>query len=91
MHDISGPKIGGLTMRQLTFDWNAEDKYSKLKTFWLEVNNVLSMYNALQTDKLPIVNKNWLGRRCLQCLETLMIVEKEMCNTLEGLLRDTIK
>ena len=30
MHDTSGPKIGGPTMK-LTFDWNAEDKYSKLK------------------------------------------------------------
>ena len=23
MHDISGPKIGGPTKKQLTFDWNA--------------------------------------------------------------------
>ena len=30
-HDISGPKISSPTMKQLTFDWNAEDKYSKLK------------------------------------------------------------
>ena len=29
MHDISGPKIGGPTMKQLTFHWNAEDKYNK--------------------------------------------------------------
>ena len=25
MHDISGPKISGPTMKQLTFNWNAED------------------------------------------------------------------
>ena len=25
-HDTSGPKIGSPTMKQLTFDWNAEDK-----------------------------------------------------------------
>ena len=31
MHDISGPKIGGPAMKQLTFDWDAEDKYSELK------------------------------------------------------------
>ena len=31
MHDISGPKIGDPAMKQLTFDWNAEDKYSELK------------------------------------------------------------
>ena len=36
MHDISGPKIGSPTLKQPTFYWNAEDKYSKLKTFRLE-------------------------------------------------------
>ena len=41
MHDILGPRIGGPTMKQLAFDWNAEDKFSELKTFRLEVNNVL--------------------------------------------------
>ena len=40
MYDISGPKIGIPTMKQLTFNWNAKDKNSKLKTFRLEVNNV---------------------------------------------------
>ena len=70
MHDVSGPKIGGPTMKQLTFNWNAEDKYSELKTFRLEVNNVLSMYNTPQTDKLAVV-KNCLGRKGLQYLETI--------------------
>ena len=55
MHEISGPKIGGPTMKQLTFDWNAEDKYSKLKPFRLEGNNVLSTYNTPQTDKVAVV------------------------------------
>ena len=59
MHDISRTKIGSPTMKQLTFDWNAEDKHSELKTFRIEVNNVLSMYNTPQTDKLAVV-KNWL-------------------------------
>ena len=54
-HDISGPKIGSPAMKQPTFDWNPEDKYSKLKTFRLEVNNVLSTYNTAQTDKLALV------------------------------------
>ena len=49
-HDISGPKIGSLTMKHLTFDWNADDKYSELQTFRLEVNNVLSTYNTPQTN-----------------------------------------
>ena len=64
-HNISGPKIGGPTMKQLTFEWNTKDKYSELKTFRLEVINVLSMYNTLQTDKLAVV-KNWLGRKGIQ-------------------------
>ena len=37
----SGPKIGSPTMKQLMFDWSTQDKYSKLKTFRLEVNKVL--------------------------------------------------
>ena len=37
-------------MKQPTFDWNAEDTYSELKTFKLEVNNVLSTYNTPQAE-----------------------------------------
>ena len=65
------------------FDWNAEDKYTKLKTFRLEVSNVLSTYNTPQTGKLAAL-KNWLGRKGLQYLNTLMTMEKETWNTLEG-------
>ena len=64
IHDMTGPKIGSPTMKQPIFDWDAEDKYSELKTFRLEVNNVLSTYNTPQTDKLALV-KNWLGRKGL--------------------------
>ena len=62
-------------MKQLTFDWNAQGKYSELKTFRLEVNNILSTYNTPQTDKLVLV-KNSLGRKGLQYLETLTTAEK---------------
>ena len=31
MYDMAGPKIGGLTMKQPTFDWDVEDKYNELK------------------------------------------------------------
>ena len=55
MHDGSGPKVGGPTMKQPMFDWNAQDKYSELKTFRLEANNILSTYNTQQTDKLVMV------------------------------------
>ena len=64
--DMKGPKIGGPTMKHPTFDWDTEDKYrySELKTFRLEVNNILSTYNTPQTDKLALV-KNWLQRKGL--------------------------
>ena len=70
-------------MRQPTFDCNAQDKYSKLKTFRLEVNNILSTYNTPQRQ--ISTSKNWLGRNGLQYSATLITDEKEICNTLEGL------
>ena len=82
--DGSGPKVGNLAMKQPMFDWNVQDKYSELKTFQLEVNNILSMHNTPQTDKLVLV-KNWVSRKGLQYLETQTTAEKETCNTLEGL------
>ena len=57
--DMVGPKIGSPTMKQPTFDWDSEDKYSKLKRFRLEVNNLLSTYNTPQTDKLALVKTGW--------------------------------
>ena len=36
-----GPKIGAM-MKQPTFNWGTEDKYSELKNFKLQVINVLS-------------------------------------------------
>ena len=77
---LPGPKKGSPTMKQPTFDQDAEDKYSELKTFRLEVNNVLSTYNTLQTDKLALV-KNWLGRKGLQYLETLTTARNRNCAT----------
>ena len=66
------------------FDWEVPDKYTKLKTFKLEVNNVLSTYNMPEAEKLAVV-KNWLGRKGLHYLETLILAEREAYNTLEGL------
>ena len=62
MPGTAGPKIGGPTMKQPTFDWDAEDKGIELKTFRHEVNNILSTYNTPQTDK-PTLVKNWLGKK----------------------------
>ena len=33
MHGGSGPKVGSPTMKQPTFHWNVQDKYSELKTY----------------------------------------------------------
>ena len=57
-------KIGGPAMKQPSFNWEADDKYSKLKTFRLEVNNILTMYNTPQTEQLAMA-KNWLGKKGL--------------------------
>ena len=49
--NAAGPKLGSPTMKQPTFDWKAPDKYSQLKTFRLEVNNVLSTHNMPEQKK----------------------------------------
>ena len=59
---MSGPKIGRLAIKQPSFNLEADDKYSKLKTFRLDVNNILTLYNRSQTEQLAIV-RNWLGRK----------------------------
>ena len=80
----AGPKLGGPTLKQHTFDWEAPDKYTELKTFKLKVSNVLSTYGTPEAEKLEVV-KNWLGRKGLHILETIMLAEKEVCNMLDGL------
>ena len=42
-----GPKIGRPAMKQQSFNWEADDKYSKLKNFRLDVNNIILLYNNL--------------------------------------------
>ena len=64
------------------------DKYTELKTFKLEVNNVLSTYSMPEAEKLAVA-KNWLGRKELHYVETLMPAEREACTMLDGL-HDTL-
>ena len=80
----AGPKLGGPALKQPNFNWEALDKYTEWKAFILEVRNVLSTYNAHETDKTVMV-KNWLGRKGLHYIESLMESKKETCSTLEGL------
>ena len=56
-----GPKIGRPVMKQPNFNWEADDKYNKLKNFRLEVNCTFVSYNIPCTEQLAIVKK-WLGR-----------------------------
>ena len=72
----SGPKLGSPTSKQPNFNWEAPDKYTEWKVFILEVRNILSTYNAEETDKITMV-KNWLGRKGLHYIESLTEVEKE--------------
>ena len=82
--NATGPKLVSPTLKQPTFDWEAPDKYTELKTFKLEVSNVLSTHGMPEAEKLAVV-KNWLGRQGFHYLETLMPAEKEPCNRLDGL------
>ena len=79
-----GPRLGRPARKQPKFNCKAEGKYNKLKNFKLEVNNVFTTYNTSQTEQLAII-KNWLGRKGLQFIESLTQMEKERCNTTEGL------
>ena len=65
-----GPKLDSPTLKQPNFNWKAPDKYTGWKAFILEVRNVLSTYNAQETDKITMV-KNWLGKKGLHYIESL--------------------
>ena len=73
-------------MKQPTFNWEEEDKYYELKTFRLEVHNILMMYNTPQTEQL-MIGKNWLCRKSLQFLELLTNAEKDTCSALLDLFK----
>ena len=88
MPNTSGPKVGSPMLKQPSFNWEATDKYTEWKAFILEVRNVLSTYNLQEMDKIVMV-KNWLGRKGLHYIESLIEGKKERCGMLEGLV-DTL-
>ena len=53
---LVGPKIDRPAMEQPSFNWEVDDKYSKLKIFRLEVNNIT--YNTPQAEQ-PTIVKIW--------------------------------
>ena len=72
---MTEPRIGGSTMKQPNFHWEADGKYNEIKTFGLEVNSILSTYNTSQAEQLAVV-KNGVGHKGLQFLEALTNKEK---------------
>ena len=58
--NAAGPKLGGPTLKQPMFNWEVPDKYTELKTFKSEVNNVLSTYRTAEVERLAVV-KTGLG------------------------------
>ena len=48
---------------------------------------MLTTYNAQETDTMV---KNWLGRKGLHYIESLMESKKETCSTLEGLFNASV-
>ena len=75
-------------MKQLQFNWGTADKYTEWKAFILKVRNMISTYSTREQEKIPMV-KNWLGRKGLHYIESLIEVEKQTCSTLQGLI-DTL-
>ena len=55
--NAAGPKLGSPTLKQPMFNWEMPDKYTELKTFKLEFNNVLSTYNMPEAEMLAVVKK----------------------------------
>ena len=44
--NAAGHNLGAPALKQPTFDWEAQGKYTEWKAFILEVRNVLSKYNT---------------------------------------------
>ena len=57
MESMAGPKLGDHAIKQPMFNWEAEYEYNELKTFKLQVNNILCTYNFPQNDQVIAVQK----------------------------------
>ena len=58
--EVCRQKYGGPALKQLSFNWNAPDKYVELQSFKMEDTNILqtNMYILTEEDDFPII-KNW--------------------------------
>ena len=73
LQSMAGPKIGRPVMKQLI--GRQMTNTVNFKTFRLEVNNILTISNAPQTEQLAMA-KNWVDRKGLQFIESLKMQKK---------------
>ena len=66
-------------LKQLSFNWNAPDKYIELLSFEMEITNLLQtkMYEWTEEEKVPTIKK-LLGRECLQLIQIFTDLEIEV-------------
>ena len=84
--NMAGPKIGINAMKQPTFNWEAEDKYSKTQN--IQVRGKWYISNIQYTSgRTASSGTHWLGRKVLKFIESLASEEKDTCSTLEGLFK----
>ena len=50
----AGPRMSRPIMKQPTFDWNVKDKYTELRNFKLEVDNMFQNFNISQRGRVFI-------------------------------------
>ena len=48
-------RLGWPVMKQLTFYWEAEDRYNELENFRLELNNIFKLYSTPQAEQIAII------------------------------------
>ena len=46
------PRLGGSSLKQLSFNWGAKDKYTKLRHFRMEVINIFQTYDTNHEDRV---------------------------------------
>ena len=80
----AGPKLGGPTLKQPSFNWSMRDKYAELKNFQIEVNYIFQTYDASSAERV-LMMKNRLDKEGIQFFHTLNRTEQETCETVDRL------
>ena len=81
-----GPKLGGLSLKQLTLGWIQADKCAKLRIFKLEVNNIFQTQNINQADSIQ--NHKELARQVTPTIHrNPKKAQQETCNQEDNLFK----